>query len=143
MPYTPKYTSEELVEALLQTIIDNTSVPTSSQLLTWIEEVEKKMDADLQKQSQDHLHLRLQHRQQDPSGICHEEGCPTGLRGLGCLNGEGDRPQSGALGTPLRFLKGANQRVGDVAAQARHAGGGLTWGNQLRSLTSYIKSIRC
>lgn len=47
MPYAPKYTSEDLVEALLQTTIDNSTIPTSSQLLTWIEEVEKKMDADL------------------------------------------------------------------------------------------------
>ena len=47
MSYTPKYTSEAKVEALLGITIDDTSVPTSSQLLDLIERVEKEMDARL------------------------------------------------------------------------------------------------
>ena len=47
MSYTPKYTSEEKVEDLLQITIDDSSVPTSTQLLDIIERVEKEMDARL------------------------------------------------------------------------------------------------
>jgi len=44
MAYTPKYTSERLVESLLQIDISDSTSPNSSQVLKWIEEVEKYID---------------------------------------------------------------------------------------------------
>jgi len=44
MSYTPKYTSEALVEAITQVDITETTSPNSSQVLTWIEEVEKEVE---------------------------------------------------------------------------------------------------
>jgi len=45
MAYTPKYTSERLVEALLQIDITDSTSPNSSQVLAWIEEVEAYIDS--------------------------------------------------------------------------------------------------
>jgi len=44
MAYTPKYTSERLVEGLLQIDISDSTSPNSSEVLKWIEEVEKYID---------------------------------------------------------------------------------------------------
>lgn len=45
MSYTPKYTSEVLVEQLTQMNITTSSDPNSDEVLDWIEEVEKEIDA--------------------------------------------------------------------------------------------------
>jgi len=44
MSYIPKYTSEEKVEKLTQMTIDATTDPNSTEVLEWIEEVEKEVD---------------------------------------------------------------------------------------------------
>jgi len=44
MAYSPKYTSERLVESLLQIDISDSTSPNSSEVLKWIEEVEKYID---------------------------------------------------------------------------------------------------
>ena len=44
MSYSPKYTSESLVEAVTQIDITDSTNPSSSQVLTWIEEVEKEVE---------------------------------------------------------------------------------------------------
>jgi len=44
MSYQPQYTSEEKVEGILQIDIDNDSNPSSSEVLTWIEEVEREVE---------------------------------------------------------------------------------------------------
>jgi len=42
-PYTPVYTTEANVEALTQISIDTGTVPTSTQVLDWIEEIERRI----------------------------------------------------------------------------------------------------
>jgi len=44
MSYSPQYTSESLVEAITQIDITDSTNPSSSQVLTWIEEVEKEVE---------------------------------------------------------------------------------------------------